>query len=194
MKKIIYVIMVLMLAFLPSMNIASSSNLNSKENNPFGIQEKDIPEDYNLPLKIFSRGYTNLFLKNNVNLDHGKIVSILNLIDELTEDKIVGLKEINRLVTALQEEFGENSIYVNHLCEVKGIGGGLLLIPFLPITPLLFAGGVILLDTNGADGHWCHLVHIAIFIPFIGLPLYMLPPPTFVIIGYAGLALGVVID
>ena len=78
------------------------------------------------------------------------------------------------------------------MCKVMGIGMGLLLPPFIPITPILFAMPGILLDTTGLMGHWTHVVHIAIFIPFIGLPAYF-ALPLFFIVGFAGIVIGIAI-
>ena len=63
---------------------------------------------------------------------------------------------------------------------------------FILITPILFAMPGILLDTTGLMGHWTHVVHIAIFIPFIGLPAYF-ALPLFFIVGFAGIVIGIVI-
>jgi len=119
---------------------------------------------------------------------------VLGLLDDILEDNIVDPSEIDRLVDVLQEELKDNSIYVNTLCKVTGIGEGLLLPPFIPVTPLLLVVGGVILDTSGAMGQWCHLLHIAIFIPFVGIPLYILPPPLFVIGGFTGFVLGIVFD
>jgi len=173
MKKIVFVMLVGMLLILPSLS-AQKGEVNSLKTTSSKIKAPIYQKN------IGTRSITD-----------GRVIKILELINEMRKDGTIDKKEIEKLKTTVEELFEENSIYVNTMCKVTAIGGGLLLLPFLPVTPVLVAAGGILLDTDGANGHWSHIVQIAMFIPFIGVPLYILPPPLFIIGGYAGFALGI---
>lgn len=97
--------------------------------------------------------------------------------------------EINELVQILKEKFG--GVYVNAMCRVLGIGGGILFPPFIPLSPFMIVTPIVLLDTDGLNGHWFHGVNVAIFIAFIGLPTYIPPFPLFIIAGFAGFVIGI---
>lgn len=77
--------------------------------------------------------------------------------------------------------------FINYLCEVKGIGILLLFPPFLPITPILWAG-LLILNTNGTMGEINQAVEQAVMMPFIGLSFWWVQAYFFV--GYAGIAIG----
>ncbi len=187
MRKYIYAMVVFLLVLLSSAATAFSLNLDSERKNIENLGKIDYPR--NQVLSFYHSDYFNSDL-----LSDERLSFVLGLLDDLLDDNIVDSSEIDRLVSVLQEEFKDNSIYVNTLCKVTGIGEGLLLPPFIPVTPLLLVVGGVILDTNGAMGQWCHLLHIAIFIPFVGIPLYILPPPLFIIGGFTGFVLGIVFD
>lgn len=118
---------------------------------------------------------------------------VVNEIKEIQKGGITE-KEVKAFIEFLKEKFGEDSIYVNTMCKVIGIGGGILFPPFLPLSPLLISFPITFLDTQGLQGHWFHAVHLAIFISFVGAPFYIFPPPLFVIGGFAGMVIGIVFD
>ena len=121
------------------------------------------------------------------------ITYVISEIEKILERGVTAEK-IQYLIEFLKEKFGEGGVYVNMMCKVTGIGMGLLFPPFIPITPVLFAGvpGLIL-DTDGLMGHWMHAVHLAIFIPFVGFSAYFSLPALFLIAGFAGVVIGVAI-
>ncbi|MCD6448573.1 MAG: hypothetical protein J7L58_05990 [Thermoplasmata archaeon] len=120
------------------------------------------------------------------------ISSVIKEIEKIREGGITW-DEVQHLIEFLQEKFGEGGVYVNMMCKVTGIGMGLLFPPFIPVTPVLFAALGILLSTDGLMGQWSHMVHLAIFIPFVGFPAYFAPPALFIIAGFAGVVIGVAI-
>lgn len=128
----------------------------------------------------------------NLEISDENIIFVINELNRIKEGGIT-VEETQHFIEFLQDKFGKSNIYVNVMCKVTGIGMGLLIPPFIPITPILFAAVGILLDTDGLMGHWTHMVHLAIFIPFIGLPLYFAPPALFLITGFAGIVIGVAI-
>ena len=119
------------------------------------------------------------------------IASIINELERIREGGITE-EEIHHFIEFLQEKF-EGGVYVNMMCKVTGFGMGLLLPPFIPVSPVLIAVLGLLLDTDGLMGHWAHVVHIAVFIPFVGLPAYFIPPAFFFIAGFAGIVIGIAI-
>ncbi len=122
-----------------------------------------------------------------------RVVMLLNELKEKNSDGVLDKKEVEELLELSKELFGDENVHVNGLCKVTGIGGGLVIPPYLPITPVLIAVGAILLDTEGTNGHWCHTVHLAIMIPFVGGPIFI--PPYYVIIaGFAGAVIGIVLS
>jgi len=118
------------------------------------------------------------------------------VIDELKSIREGGFteEEIEVFIEILQEKFGEDSIYVNTMCKVVGIGGGIIFPPFIPLTPALIAFPITFLDTQGLQGHWAHAVHVAIFIPFVGFSMYVMLPAIFAIAGFSGVVIGIVFD
>ncbi len=118
------------------------------------------------------------------------------VIDKLKEIQEGGIdkEEIDSFIEILQEKFGGDSIYVNAMCKIAAIGAGILLPPFLPLSPVLIAFPFVVLDTTGLQGHWCHGVHIAIFFSFVGAPIYVMLPAIFIIAGFAGVVIGIVFD
>ncbi len=117
----------------------------------------------------------------------------LEISDNINELKGIRMEKVQRFIGFLKDKFGDNNVYVNMMCKITGIGIGLLIPPFIPATPLLIAAGGTFLDTDGLMGHWVHMVHLAIFIPFVGLPIYFSPPALFLIAGFAGVVIGVAI-
>lgn len=120
------------------------------------------------------------------------ITSVIIEIEKILERGATAEK-IQYLIEFLKEKFGEGGVYVNIMCKVTGIGMGLLFPPFIPITPVLFAALGLLLGTDGLMGEWSHVVHLAIFIPFVGFSAYFAPPALFLIAGFAGVVIGVAI-
>ena len=59
---------------------------------------------------------------------------------------------------------------------------------------MVIAAPITLLDTTGLQGHWFYGVHVAVFISFVGLPTYIMPPPLFITVGFAGVAIGIVFE
>ena len=122
-----------------------------------------------------------------------RVTMLLNELKEKNSDGVLDKKEVKELLELSKELFGDENVHVNGLCKVTGIGGGLVIPPYLPITPVLIAVGAILLDTEGTNGHWCHAVHLAIMIPFVGGPIFI--PPYYVIIaGFAGAVIGIALS
>ncbi|HEC75637.1 MAG TPA: hypothetical protein ENI33_00045 [Thermoplasmatales archaeon] len=119
-----------------------------------------------------------------------KMAFILEQVEKIKKDG-VEQGEIDELIQILQEKFGEESVYTNAMCRVLGIGGGILFPPFIPLSPLVITTPIVLLDTDGLNGHWFHGANIAIFIAFIGFPIYIAPPPVFIIVGFAGFVIGI---
>lgn len=142
---------------------------------------------------FFDDVMVNLSKTMSKSLTDARLFFILDQIAKIKKDG-VSTEEIKELIQFLRDNLGDDSVYLNSFCEVKGIGGGILLPPFLPVSPVLIAAGAVLLDTTGVEGHWCYFVHLAIFIPFIGLPTYILPPPVFIIAGFSAMVIGVVFD
>ena len=102
--------------------------------------------------------------------------------------------ELKNLVEFLEEKYGGDSIYMNTMCKVIGIGAGILFPPFIPLSSMLISFPVTALTTQGLQGVWSHTVNIAIFIAFAGVPIYIPPPPLFIILGYAGAVIGIRFD
>jgi len=119
-----------------------------------------------------------------------------------SEDVVITSKEIQRgesnelkdLVEFLEEKYGGDSIYMNTMCKVIGIGAGILFPPFIPLSPMLISFPVTALATQGLQGEWSHTVNIAIFIAFAGVPIYIPPLPLFIVLGYAGAVIGIRFD
>ena len=78
--------------------------------------------------------------------------------------------------------------FVNYLCSVKGFGLLLLFPPFLPITPILCAG-LLIINTNGTNGEINKAVEQAIMMPFIGFSVWWVQ--AYVFSGFAGIAIGI---
>jgi hypothetical protein len=79
-----------------------------------------------------------------------------------------------------------NDSFVNYLCKVKGVGLLFLFPPFLPITPILWAG-LLIFNTNGTMGEINRAVEQALMIPFVGISFWA---ETYVFAGFAGIAMG----
>jgi len=118
---------------------------------------------------------------------------IMNGIERLQKNNF-SEESIQLFIKELQERFGGDSIYINAMCKVAGIGGGILFPPFLPVSPVLIAFPITLLRATGLMRDWSHGVQLAIFISFVGLPLYITPPPIYIIAGVAGIVIGIVFD
>jgi hypothetical protein len=125
--------------------------------------------------------------------NENNVAFILNKLEEIQKDGVTE-KEINYFVKILQEKFGKDSIYINTICRVIGIGAGILFPPFLPISAVLISFPITLLTTEELQGQWSHGIQLAIFIGFIGLPIYITPLPLFIIVGFAGVVIGIVFD
>ena len=76
-----------------------------------------------------------------------------------------------------------NDSWVNYLCTVKGVGLIFLFPPFLPITPLLYAG-LVVVNSNGTNGEINRAMEHAIMAPFIGVSVWWLQ--AYVFAGLAG--------
>jgi len=135
----------------------------------------------------------NFLMAGDIEENLSKEEKMAFVFEQVKKIKKDGIKqgEINELIQILQERFGEGNVYVNTMCKVLGIGGGILFPPFIPLSPLVIATPIVLLDTDGLNGHWFHGVNVAIFIAFIGLPTYIAPLPLFIIVGFAGIAIGI---
>ncbi|RLF32509.1 MAG: hypothetical protein DRN07_04865 [Thermoplasmata archaeon] len=140
-----------------------------------------------------SLGEENALKTKETSSPDKNISFILEQIKSIEENGITR-QEIDGLVCALQEKFGESSVYLNTMCKVLGIGAGILFPPFIPLSPVVIAAPITLLDTTGLQGHWFHGVHVAVFISFVGLPTYIMPPPLFITVGFAGVAIGIVFE
>lgn len=90
--------------------------------------------------------------------------------------------------TALGRMLADREYFVNYLCSVKGVGLLFLFPPFLPITPILWAG-LLIINTNGMNGEINEGVEQAIMMPFIGLSAWWVQ--MYVFAGFAGVAIGI---
>jgi len=143
-----------------------------------------------LALIIGAISIPNFLMAENIyNSKDGNMEFVFEQVKKIKKDGVEQV-EIDKLIQVLKEKFGEG-VYVNAMCRVLGIGGGILLPPFIPLSPLVIAAPVVLLDTDGLNGHWFHGVNIAIFIAFIGLPTYIAPLPVFITVGFAGIVIGI---
>jgi len=89
---------------------------------------------------------------------------------------------------ALGGVFNDVEYFVNYLCSVKGVGLLFLFPPFLPITPILWAG-LLIINTNGTNGEINEAVEQAFMMPFIGLSAWWVQ--MYVFAGFAGVAIGI---
>ena len=126
------------------------------------------------------------------NIDNSEEENMAFIFEQVKKIRKDGVEqeEINELIQVLKEKFGEG-VYINAMCKVLGIGGGILFPPFIPLSPLIIATPIVLLDTDGLNGHWFHGVNVAIFIAFIGFPTYIAPLPVFITVGFAGFVIGI---
>jgi len=88
--------------------------------------------------------------------------------------------------TAASSMFSDAEYYVNYLCSVTGVGLLLLFPPFLPITPILWAG-LLIINTNGTNGEINKAVEQAFMLPFIGISVWWVQ--AYVFSGFAGVAI-----
>ncbi len=79
-----------------------------------------------------------------------------------------------------------NNTHINALCTVQGFGILLLFPPFIPITPILYAG-LLILHTNGTMGEWSSGVEHAFMMPFIGLSIWI--SGLYMFVGVSGLVI-----
>lgn len=88
--------------------------------------------------------------------------------------------------TAASTIFSDAEYYINYLCSVTGVGLLLLFPPFLPITPILWAG-LLIINTNGSNGEINKAVEQAFMLPFIGISVWWVQ--AYVFSGFAGVAI-----
>ena len=132
-------------------------------------------------------------IANKASSENENIDIITNKLKEIQKEGITG-EEIKDFIKFLEEKYGGDSIYMNTMCKVIGIGAGILFPPFIPLSPMLISFPITALTTQGLQGEWSHTVNIAIFIAFAGVPIYIPPPPLFIILGYAGAVIGIRFD
>ena len=132
-------------------------------------------------------------IANKASSENENIDIITNKLKEMQKGGITS-EEIKDFIKFLKEKYGEDSIYINIMCKVIGIGAGILFPPFIPLSPVLISFPITALTTQGLQGDWSHFVQVAIFICFVGIPFYIPPFPLFIIGGYAGAVIGIVFD
>ncbi|MCD6571911.1 MAG: hypothetical protein J7K62_01420 [Thermoplasmata archaeon] len=135
------------------------------------------------------------YLDNEFNSECEKLAGMT--LDEIST-KYPSLKPILRkidLPTAIplrdlvkeNKKLSTNNEY-NILCLVSGGGWGAIFPPYLPITPILIAGGYLAFTIDGLLGSGTYLATEVICIPFIGVSLFI-PPLELFVAGLAGVTL-----
>ncbi len=132
-------------------------------------------------------------IADKISVENENVNIVIEKLEEMQKGGING-EEIKAFISFLREKFGEDSIYINTMCKVIGIGAGILFPPFIPLSPILIAFPIVALTTQGLQGEWFHRTNIAIFIAFAGAPIYITPLPLFFIGGFAGVVIGIEFD
>ncbi|MEF8848722.1 MAG: hypothetical protein V5A68_06265 [Candidatus Thermoplasmatota archaeon] len=131
------------------------------------------------PIEIHSKKVESI--KNN-----SKNIDIEELIPSYLKPKIEDLNKAtkNKEKNFLSKIFNQNSlllnqteIYTNALCKVKGVGFVLMFPPFLPITPFLYVGLLLSINSSGFMGEWNlgqlgKTVEHALMAPFVGVSIW----------------------
>ena len=141
-----------------------------------------LPEEYKIRVLQIINKELNKMTSMSIEEFNNPVFNLLS--------KKKGIDKSDTLVD-LAESLAINETYVNVLCTVKGVGLLLLFPPFIPITPILYAG-LLILNTNGLMGMWNETADHAVMIPFVGLSLWL--SGVTVIQGISGLVIAVKTD
>jgi len=164
----------------------SNEHLSKLKTNPLDIDlieilPKNTKEYVN---KILDEEYTKLKnMKIFEVIDKKPIFS--HFIKQAGLKKHMSLSEAKEL---LLERTDEDRYYYNALSYVKGVGLLLLFPPYIPITPVLFAG-LLIMNTRGVMGSWNETLDKAFMIPFVGLSVWA--SGAYVFAGFSGFTIGI---